>query len=84
MNFEAIQISKQFVCFAIFIVMNDKYLLNFSRASSSSSIHSADIMGTAERSFLTPRNLQEGDLPENMPSLDEFDAEIDIYRVCTS
>ncbi|KAL5020323.1 hypothetical protein ScPMuIL_003215 [Solemya velum] len=51
-----------------------------SRVSSASSIQSAGIMGTAERSFLTPKNLQEGDLPENMPSLDEFDSEIDIYR----
>jgi hypothetical protein len=39
-------------------------------------------MGTAERTFLTPKNKQESE-PTNIPSLDEFDAEIEIYRVST-
>jgi len=37
-------------------------------------------MGTAERTFLTPKNLQE-DETTNIPTLDEFDAEIEIYMV---
>jgi hypothetical protein len=32
------------------------------------------------RAFLTPKNFQEDDQAE-IPSLDEFDAEINIYRV---
>ncbi|KAL3885754.1 hypothetical protein ACJMK2_025795 [Sinanodonta woodiana] len=49
------------------------------RASSASSIASAGLMGTAERTFLTPKN-QQTDISMNVPSLDEFDAEIEIYR----
>jgi hypothetical protein len=37
-------------------------------------------MGTAERTFLTPKHAQ-ANMPSNVPSLDEFDAEIEIYRV---
>lgn len=36
-------------------------------------------MGTAERTFLTPKNLTE-DADTSIPSLDEFDSEIEIYR----
>ncbi|XP_071095883.1 uncharacterized protein [Haliotis cracherodii] len=51
-----------------------------SRASSAkSSIDSAGLMGTAERTFLTPKGNKEGD-NHNIPSLDEFDNEIDIYK----
>ncbi|KAK6172547.1 hypothetical protein SNE40_016179 [Patella caerulea] len=50
-----------------------------SRASSQNSIGSAGLMGTAERSFLTPKGVQNGE-NEHIPSLDEFDAEIDIYK----
>ncbi|XP_069115919.1 uncharacterized protein [Argopecten irradians] len=50
-----------------------------SRASSTSSINSAGLMGTAERTFLTPKNLTE-DADTSIPSLDEFDSEIEIYR----
>ena len=39
-------------------------------------------MGTAERSFLAPK--QSSDQESTVPSLDEFDAEIDIYRVSLS
>jgi len=48
-------------------------------SSAKSSIESAGLIGTAERSFLTPKTSR--DLEPNVPSLDEFDAEIDIYRV---
>jgi len=34
----------------------------------------------AERTFLTPKHTQSS-MPANVPSLDEFDAEIEIYRV---
>ena len=57
-----------------------KYLLFYlDRASSASSQQSAGIMG-AERTFLTPKHTQSS-MPANVPSLDEFDAEIEIYRV---
>ena len=50
------------------------------RASSAkSSIESAGLVGTAERSFLTPKESKE--MESNVPSLDEFDTEVDIYRV---
>ena len=35
-------------------------------------------MGTAEKFFLTPKDTDEYD---NVPPLDMFDAEIDVYRV---
>ena len=35
-------------------------------------------MSVTERTFLTPK---QGEAEENVPSLDEFDTEIDIYRV---
>ncbi|XP_053409232.1 uncharacterized protein LOC123561373 isoform X4 [Mercenaria mercenaria] len=50
-----------------------------SRASTASSVQSAGQMGTAERTFLTPKHTQ-ANMPSNVPSLDEFDAEIEIYR----
>ncbi|XP_052258855.1 uncharacterized protein LOC127863384 isoform X2 [Dreissena polymorpha] len=50
-----------------------------SRASTASSVRSAAAMGTAERTFLTPKHAQ-ANMPSNVPSLDEFDAEIEIYR----
>nr|XP_022320176.1 dynein beta chain, flagellar outer arm-like isoform X6 [Crassostrea virginica] len=50
-----------------------------SRASSTSSLNSAGLLGTAERTFLTPKNQQE-EVSSNIPSLDEFDSEIEIYR----
>ena len=51
----------------------------FPRTSNESS-RSTEGMGTAERTFLTPKNTQTN-LSTNVPSLDEFDAEIEIYRV---
>ncbi|KAK2190791.1 hypothetical protein NP493_68g02016 [Ridgeia piscesae] len=51
---------------------------SFSRASTKSSIESAGLVGTAERPFLTPKMAPEG--TTNVPSLDEFDVEIDIYK----
>ena len=51
-----------------------------SPAPSKSSIESHGLMGTAERSFLTPRQTQEAE--SATPSLDEFDMEMDIYKVC--
>lgn len=57
------------------------YMLFVCRASSTSSLNSAGLLGTAERTFLTPKNQQE-EVSSNIPSLDEFDAEIEIYRVC--
>ncbi|CAH1797693.1 unnamed protein product [Owenia fusiformis] len=50
-----------------------------SRASSIRSIDSQGLVGTAEKTFLTPKQSREA-VPINVPSLDEFDAEIDIYR----
>ena len=50
------------------------------RGTSASSSQSTGGMGTAERTFLTPKNTQTN-LSANVPSLDEFDAEIEIYRV---
>ena len=50
------------------------------RATSASTSQSTGGMGTAERTFLTPKNTQTN-LTANVPSLDEFDAEIEIYRV---
>ena len=59
------------------------FSLNFAmlcdRASTKSSIESAGLVGTAERPFLTPKMASEG--TTKVPSLDEFDAEIDIYKV---
>lgn len=49
------------------------------RASTKSSIESAGLVGTAERPFLTPKMAPEG--TTKVPSLDEFDVEIDIYKV---
>lgn len=66
------------------IIFLHDYVSCFHRASSArskSSIESNGLMGTAERSFLTPKHAQETEV--DMPSLDEFDAEIDIYRVRT-
>ena len=54
--------------------------LCFYRSSAASSVQSAGQMGTAERTFLTPKHAQ-ANMPSNVPSLDEFDAEIEIYRV---
>ena len=50
------------------------------RASSASqySIGAKGAMGTAEKFFLTPKDTDEYD---NVPPLDMFDAEIDVYRV---
>ena len=42
---------------------------------------SAEVYENAERTFLTPKGATEGE-KSNVPSLDEFDNEIDIYRVC--
>ena len=41
---------------------------------------SAEVYENAERTFLTPKGATEGE-KSNVPSLDEFDNEIDIYRV---
>ena len=41
---------------------------------------SAEVYEHAERTFLTPKGAIEGE-KSNVPSLDEFDNEIDIYRV---
>ncbi|XP_078672103.1 uncharacterized protein LOC144911712 isoform X1 [Branchiostoma floridae x Branchiostoma belcheri] len=49
-----------------------------SRADSIGSMQSAGVLGTAERSFLTPKHATSN---MNVPSLDDFDNEIDIYRV---
>ena len=56
-------------------------MTTFDRASTKSSIESAGLVGTAERPFLTPKMASEG--TTKVPSLDEFDAEIDIYKVYT-
>ncbi|GFO25145.1 dynein beta chain, ciliary-like, partial [Plakobranchus ocellatus] len=50
-----------------------------SRASSAKSTISAEVLEHAERTFLTPKAVQEGE-KSNVPSLDEFDHEIDTYR----
>ncbi|XP_070202269.1 uncharacterized protein [Littorina saxatilis] len=50
-----------------------------SRASSARSAMSQEVYENAERTFLTPKNATEGE-KRNVPSLDEFDNEIDIYR----
>lgn len=55
-------------------------VLYFHRDSTAESTQSTEGMGTAERTFLTPKNTQTN-LATNVPSLDEFDAEIEIYRV---
>ncbi len=55
--------------------------LFFRVSSAKSSIASHGLIGTAEKSFLTPN--QNDTTEENVPSLDEFDTEIDIYRVCS-
>ena len=47
-----------------------------------SSIESAGLVGTAERTFLTPKNLEMEEMTD-VPSLDEFDSEIQLYRVCS-
>lgn len=49
------------------------------RSSSAKSIESAGIVGTAEKSFLSQTKEQEEEAV--VPNLDEFDAEIDIYKV---
>ena len=38
-------------------------------------------MGTAEKAFLTPKRMDDWDEDMNVPALDMFDAEIDVYRV---
>jgi hypothetical protein len=43
---------------------------------------STEVYEQAERTFLTPKGVVDGE-KSNVPSLDEFDNEIDIYRVCT-
>lgn len=63
------------------VMLLSLYMLFVCRASSTSSLNSAGLLGTAERTFLTPKNQQE-EVSSNIPSLDEFDAEIEIYRVC--
>ncbi|GFS27875.1 dynein beta chain, flagellar outer arm [Elysia marginata] len=50
-----------------------------SRASSAKSTISQEVLEHAERTFLTPKAMQEGE-KSNVPSLDEFDSEIDTYR----
>ncbi|XP_064650622.1 uncharacterized protein LOC135502065 isoform X3 [Lineus longissimus] len=47
-------------------------------SSAKSSIEAAGVMGTAERNFLTPKNKRNKE--DSVPSLDEFDSEIDIYK----
>ncbi|XP_071959570.1 uncharacterized protein [Antedon mediterranea] len=47
-------------------------------SSASNSIGRAGLMGTAEKSFLTPKDSSDDNI--NVPSLDMFDAEIDVYR----
>ena len=49
------------------------------RSSSARSIESAGIVGTAEKSFLAADTTDQEE--SVIPSLDEFDAEIDIYKV---
>lgn len=51
----------------------------YCRSSSAKSIESVGIVGTAEKSFLSQTKEQEEEAV--VPTLDEFDAEIDIYRV---
>lgn len=53
------------------------------RASSAShySISHAGAMGTAEKAFLTPKRNDDWDEDMNVPALDIFDTEIDVYRV---
>ena len=58
---------------------NDSLFI-FRGTSAGSSSRSTAGIGTAERTFLTPKNTQTN-LTANIPSLDEFDAEIEIYRV---
>ena len=73
-----------YVCKTIDLLKNVNYKKYFGccRASSAkSSIESAGLVGTAEKSFLTPKHSTESHA--NIPSLDEFDSEIDIYRVST-
>ena len=50
------------------------------RQSSSLSRSEIDVPPSIERTFLTPRH-DSGHGETNVPTLDEFDAEIDIYRV---
>ena len=52
------------------------FVFFFFRSSDGSSVNSL----SERRAFLTPKNFQEDDRAE-IPSLDEFDAEINIYRV---
>lgn len=52
---------------------------NYRVSSAKSSIASHGLVGTAEKSFLAPK--EENQAEENGPSLDEFDTEINIYRV---
>ena len=53
---------------------------DITRASSAKSSISQEVLEHAERTFLTPKAMQEGE-KSNVPSLDEFDSEIDTYRV---
>ncbi|XP_076457719.1 uncharacterized protein LOC143291635 isoform X3 [Babylonia areolata] len=50
-----------------------------SRGSSARSAMSAEVYENAERTFLTPKGATDRE-KSNVPSLDEFDNEIDIYR----
>ncbi len=50
-------------------------------SSAKSSIESAGLVGTAEKSFLQPKASHVTEA--YIPTLDEFDTEIDIYRVST-
>ena len=54
-------------------------LWHFRASSAKSSIASHGLVGTAEKSFLKPKEVNAKE--DNVPSLDEFDTEIDIYRV---
>ena len=51
----------------------------FRASSAKSSIASHGLVGTAEKSFLKPKEIDAEE--DSVPSLDEFDTEIDIYRV---
>ena len=51
----------------------------FYRASSVLSKMTVEEEEAAERTFLTPKSMDKVSM--NVPSLDEFNAEIDIYRV---